>query len=116
MGEESLYFDRSSGKREVKPYQSVTENSKANTQWFDPSTGRLCAMQTSPSMVPVSMIHKQGFFRDVHSSTFAEARGQSCSSKEFEDKVKSASRQGEGLNYRTTKIERSVTGLKYCGR
>lgn len=116
MGEDVLYFDRSSGKRKVKPYQSLTENSKANTQWFDPSTGRLCAMQANPSMVPVSMNHKQGFFGGAHSSSLTETRGQSCSSKEFEDKVKSKRRHGEGPNYSPTKIGRSVTGLKYCGR
>lgn len=116
MGEDVLYFDRSSGKRKVKPYQSLTENSKANTQWFDPSTGRLCAMQANPSMVPVSMNHKQGFFGGAHSSPLTETRGQSCSSKEFEDKVKSKRRHGEGPNYSPTKIGRSVTGLKYCGR
>ena len=116
MGEEVLYFDRSSGKRKVKPYQSLTENSKADTQWFDPSTGRLCAMQANPSMVPVSMNHNQGFFGSGHSSTLTGARSRSCSSKELEDKAKSASRPREGPNYSPTKIVRSVTGLKYCGR
>lgn len=114
MGEE-VFFDRSSGKRQVKPYQSLTENSKADTQWFDPSTGRLCAMQANPSMVPVSINHKRGFFGGVYSSA-SEARSRSCSSKEFENKVKSASRPCEGPNYSPTKFGRSVTGLKYCGR
>ena len=114
MGED-VFFDRSSGKRQVKPHQNLTENSKA-VQWFDPSTGRLCAMQANPSMVPVSMNHKQGFFGGVHSSPLTEARSRSCSSKEFKDKVKLASRHGEGQNYSLTKFGRSVTGLKYCGR
>lgn len=116
MGEEVVYFHRSSGKRNVKPYQSLTENSKTDTQWFDPSTGRLCAMQANPSMVPVPMNHNKGFFGRKHESNFTEEHSRSCSSKELEDKVKSASPPGEGLNYSLTKIGRSVTGLKYCGR
>lgn len=116
MGEEVVYFHLSSGKRNVKPYQSLTENSKTDTQWFDPSTGQLCAMQANPSMVPVPMNHNKGFFGRKHESNFTEEHSRSCSSKELEDKVKSASRPGEGVNYSLTKIGRSVTGLKYCGR
>ena len=113
MGEGG-YFDRSRGIRQVKPNQSLTENSKADTQWFDPSTGRLCTMQANPSMVPVSMNHKRGFFGG--DSSASEDRSRSCSSKEFEDRVKLASRPCEGPNYLPTKFGRSVTGLKYCGR